>query len=218
MKWLSVACLVSLATVSAAAPALAAGPLETAVIESEFSGASAGLALDRARQAGATAVRVVLPWSSIAPTGSVKPAGFDPTRPANPSYRWASFDQLMIRATSRGLAPILSIASPPDWATVAAEAGAEKTLPDPSEMGKFTLAAARRYSGSFNGLPRVRYWQVWNEPNLTHFFRPQFLNGRPFSPGWYRTMVNEVATAVKSVHANNLVIAGGTSPFSDIGA
>ena len=29
-------------------------------------------------------------------------------------------------------------------------------------------------------------------------------------------MVNEVAAAVKSVHADNLVVAGGTSPFRDI--
>jgi len=126
----------------------------------------------------------------------VKPPLFDPTDPASPSYGWTSFDQLIIRATSRGLAPILSIVRPPTWATVAPEPGAEKTLPDPAELGAFALAAARRYSGVFNGLPRVRYWQVWNEPNISLFFRPQFLNGQPFSPGWYRRMVNEVAQAV----------------------
>jgi hypothetical protein len=58
----------------------------------------------------------------------------------------------------------------------------------------------------------VRYWQAWNEPNINVFLSPQYEGGRPFSPGWYRRMVNEFAAGVKAAHAGNLVVAAGTSP------
>ena len=57
------------------------------------------------------------------------------------------------------------------------------------------------------GLPRVRYWQAWNEPNKV---------GEPVGQGrgaaWYRALVNGFAASVHTV-PGNLVIAGGLSPF-----
>jgi hypothetical protein len=50
--------------------------------------------------------------------------------------------------------------------------------------------------------------------------KPQWDGNVAFSPGWYRTMVNQFAEAVKSIHADNLVVAGGTAPFggeNDVG-
>lgn len=194
----------------------AAVPLQTAVFEPGYAGDDDGLAPDRVRVAGATAMRLSASWSSVAPPGFSRPDGFRPADPSSASYRWSSLEQQVIGVTSSGLKPILSIVDSPEWATMAPAPGMEKTLPAPVELGKFALAAARRYSGAYNGLPRVRYWQVWNEPNISLFFRPQFLKGQPFSPDWYRRMVNEVATAVKLVHPDNLVVAGGTAPFRDI--
>ena len=40
-------------------------------------------------------------------------------------------------------------------------------------------AVARRYSGSFAGLPRVRMFEAWNEPNASFFLSPAFENGQP---------------------------------------
>jgi hypothetical protein len=57
---------------------------------------------------------------------------------------------------------------------------------------------------------------VWNEPNLTDHLAPQYVGRKPFSPILYRRMVNAFAAAVKGVHADNVVVAGGTSPFRDI--
>lgn len=85
--------------------------------------------------------------------------------------------------------------------------------PRPAELAAFARAAAVRYSGSFENLPRVRFWEVWNEPNLTHFLNPQFEGGELVSARWYRAMVNAFAGAVKRVRADNLVIAGGLAPF-----
>jgi hypothetical protein len=86
-------------------------------------------------------------------------------------------------------------------------------------------AAARRFSGSFQGRPRVRYWQVWNEPNLDVFLNPQLSNqltqapscpfnaARVVSADLYREMVNASADVLHRVHPDNVVIAGGMSPF-----
>jgi hypothetical protein len=105
---------------------------------------------------------------------------------------------------------------PPVWARSPDESGSTKlpVLRDPREAGRFMLAAARRYSGDFQRLPRVRYWQVWNEPNVGGFLDPQYSSGRPASPAIYRRLVNAVADAVHSIHGDNLVIAGGLSPFA----
>ncbi len=59
----------------------------------------------------------------------------------------------------------------------------------------------------------MRYWQVWNEPNLSIQLMPQHDDGRIVSPGWYRDMVNAMARTVHAVHRDNVVIAGGLAPF-----
>ncbi len=61
----------------------------------------------------------------------------------------------------------------------------------------------------------MRYWEAWNEPNLTVFLNPQIAKGTPVSPGWYRGLTNAFADAVHSVHRNNVVISGGLAPFFD---
>jgi hypothetical protein len=58
-------------------------------------------------------------------------------------------------------------------------------------------------------LPRVRYWQAWNEPN--HPGRPEL---KAVVADWYRQLVNRFAAAVHQVDPTNDVLAGGCSPFT----
>ena len=116
-----------------------------------------------------------------------------------------------------GLKPLVAIHSAPQWAYPATpQLTRWRSSPMRCSSGTSLRAAAQRYSGRVEGLPRVRLWQVWNEPNLSVMLRPQLVGGRPVSPYLYRAMVNAIADAVKSVHADNVVIAGGTAPFRDI--
>jgi hypothetical protein len=87
--------------------------------------------------------------------------------------------------------------------------------PSADDFASFALATAKRYSGTFEGCPRVRYCQAWNEPNLTLDLNTQLVDGKPVSPGWYRDMVNAFAGAAHSVHRDNVVVAGGLAPFFD---
>jgi hypothetical protein len=198
---------VALTTQLRSVPAAAAPkPFMTAVVDDAFLGPDADTAFERARSAGAAAARIVVLWSSVSTAQPV-----NPTDPRDPAYRWDEVDRAVRLASKDGLQPIVDIVDAPAWAEPSGVT--HGTTPNPAAFGAFARAAAARYSGSFADLPRVRYWQAWNEPNLNLYLKPQWSGTTPFSPGFYRTMVNEFAAAVKSIHADNLVIAGGTAPF-----
>jgi hypothetical protein len=191
-----------------------------------------GLAFRRTRNAGATFARLYISWRGIAPPGTSRPAGFDASNPADPLYDWSTLDRQVRAATAAHLEPILSVHQAPDWAEGPGEAPAFSNLvgtvrPSPTEYGRFMTAAARRYSGSFEGLPRVRHWQAWNEPNLFATLNPQYStplsqpvrsSSRPVSPDLYAPLVTALGNAVHAVHSDNVVIAGGTAPFARFGA
>jgi Concanavalin A-like lectin/glucanases superfamily/Cellulase (glycosyl hydrolase family 5) len=205
--------------------AAAAGrPLRTAVVDpATFSSPEADLGFARTSSAGATLVRLNISWASSgpAPGDPAKPAGFDVSNPADPQYDFTQLDQQVRLAVAHGLQPVLSFDSAPLWAqdqsphpSTYAGYAAHSYKPDPKEVGRFAHALATRYGGSFEGLPRIRYWQLWNEPNLTGFLSPQFENGQPFAAVWFRKMLNAYADAVRGVHPDNVVIAGGLSPIA----
>ncbi len=205
---------------AAAHAAPAARPLQTAVTDQgEFVGAEAGLAFARVRSTGASVARIEVLWAAVAPR---KPAAA--TNPLDPAYRWEVTDRKVRLAVAHGVRPILQIHAAPAWAE-GKPSGATRPdrvgptnrgsfRPSPIEFGRFARAAATRYSGVFEGLPRVRLWQAWNEVNVSSELTPQFIGKRPASPAWYRTMLNAFAASVHGVRRDNVVIAAGLSPFT----
>jgi hypothetical protein len=178
-------------------------PLETAFVDPfEFTSPTADLALSRAVKGGATAIKVPLFWNTIAP--ATRPPHFRPGDPAERAYTWQGLDTELRLIRSHGLEPIVYVAGPPTWAIRKLD-GFPRT--DPEQYRMFALAAVRRYSGKTQGVPRVRYWEAWNEPNK--------VPGREFKPGaadWYREMVNAFAASAHVVKGN-AVVAGGLAPF-----
>ncbi|HEV2785484.1 MAG TPA: hypothetical protein VGV67_03775, partial [Solirubrobacteraceae bacterium] len=216
----------------AAAPAGAATrPLVTAVADSFVDGPDYDVMLKRMRGAGATATRFWVTWADIAPAGETKPAGFDASNPADPAYRWEQTDRALRAVRAAGLEPIMTISEAPRWAErfqpgdellSPSERFGGTVRPDGAEFALFARAIATRYGGSFAGLPRVRYWQPWNEPNHHNDLNPQFdiAPGQPattstpmLSPAIYRELLQGFARAAHGVHADNVVIAGGLAPF-----
>jgi hypothetical protein len=207
-----------LATVAATASAVtltafatAARPFQTAMYANE------GVAdLARIGPSGATAVRITLAWPSVAP--ATQPAEWDPSNPADPNYNWTVIDPIVQDAARRGLMTYITVAGAPAWAqTAPAEPDALRArLPDAAAFGQFARAVAARYSGRFQKLPRVRYFQAWNEPNISLSLVPQLVDRKPVAVYDYRDMLNAFARAVHSVHRDNVVIAAGLAPFRDI--
>lgn len=173
------------------------------------------LAFEHTRATGAQFVRIPLKWGGVAPTRV--PLDWHPDDPADPSYDWGPSDTAVVNAIQAGLTPVLQLDGAPSWAErcqAPSFAQAKTCDPDPTALGAFATAAARRYSGSFGGLPRVRLWQGLNEPNLSLFFNPQYEGDKPVSPDLYRTLINSFYAAVKSVDPSNLVLAAGLGPVA----
>jgi hypothetical protein len=213
--------LALLATVPAASPAQ---PFETGVFDPQaYEAVDGPTALARTRAAGATTVRIWLGWSGLVTGGETKPENFDARNPDDPNYAWGFIDKLVLDATRAGLEPILMIQGAPTWAERGSEGATGGRDPDPKEFAYFAEAAARHYSGSVPGIPRVRRWEAWNEPNLYRYLIPQYKNApasrdvpegsEPLSPILYRRMVRGFSRAVHRVHADNLVVAGGLAPY-----
>jgi hypothetical protein len=202
----------------AAAPAAAGGPLRTGVAEP---GELEPGDFAKIRSAGGTVVRFTANWRGIT---AQRPAA--PTDPSDPAYSWERLDRQVILATANGLDPILTVMWAPSWAEGPGGGPSGTVRPDPVELGQFARAAAVRYSGSYpanpndpysEALPRVRYWQIWNEPNREYFLSPQYSGGALVAADWYRMMVNRAAAAVHAVNPANVVIAGGLAPFGRVG-
>ncbi len=173
-------------------------------------------AFRQVRAAGARLVQAIARWREIAPRR--EPASWNPEDPADPNYDWGWLDTWVTNAVAAGLTPVLDVASAPSWAQ-GCEAAESRLLavcrPDPAALAAFATAAARRYSGRFAGLPRVRFWQALNEPNLNLFFEPQLEGGRrPVSPALYRRLLDAFYFAVKRVDRSDLVLAAGLGPVA----
>jgi hypothetical protein len=194
--------LLTLAAGSSAA-AIPLQPLETAFVDPDvFTGPDADAGVGRAAAAGASAIKLPLFWNTIAP--AARPSRFKPADPSDPAYDWTQLDAELRLVRAHKLEPIVYISSAPTWAFRRIDGFAR---PDPAQYAPFALAAVRRYSGELPGLPRVRYWEAWNEPN-----KVPDRSFKASQPIWYRTLVNTFAASVHSV-PGNAVVAGGLAPF-----
>jgi hypothetical protein len=169
--------------------------------------------LEAAEGSGASLVRLFVSWRDVA---SARPS--NAANPADPAYHFGSLDAAVADAVAHGIEPVLTIGGTPDFAEGAGRppsAPPGSWMPDPQAYGEFAQALAARYSGSFAGLPRVRYFQAWNEPNLGVYLSPQYRGKRLAAPAIYRALLNAFYAGVKSVAADNVVITGGTAPYGD---
>lgn len=213
---------------AAAAPApLALGFNDPVSFQGGLSPSERALAFAHAREVGATTIRLGLSWR-YADTG--RPPSRAAARDPNwPGYNWGEIDEEVRAVVDAGLQPIVVVSIAPEWfegpsrpSTNVAPAGTWR--PDPTALGDFAYALAARFDGRTRDsagalLPRVRYLQGWNEPNLPEYLTPQSAprgHGRvPVSPGLYRSLINSFYSAVKSVRKDDFVLNAGIAPYGD---
>jgi polysaccharide biosynthesis protein PslG len=79
-----------------------------------------------------------------------------------------------------------------------------------SDFARYAAALAERYDGDgvndAAGSPRVDAWEVWNEPNLASYWRPQ-----P-DPQAYTSLLASVYTAIHAAAPAVTVVSAGLSP------
>ena len=188
--------------------------------------ADPGPTLQQIRDLGAGVVRVSVHWGAVAPLR--RPAGFDAANPASyPSASWAVYDQIVTDARTDGLAVDFSVSGPaPPWATGSgqpAPGGYGEWKPSAGQFKAFVQAVATRYSGKYNpargellpgdanDLPRVSFWEIWNEPNFGMDLAPQAIKGSTVStsPSMYRSLLDAGWSGLTSTgHGRDTIVIG----------
>lgn len=215
---------------SAAQPAMLRGFSDLATMQNGDP-AQRPLELEHLEAARATSLRIMWKWSQVERARPADDA--DARNPASPAYDFTALDALLRDVAAAGVQPLLVIHRAPAWwegadrPPVDEETPAGTWRPDAAAYGRFMTAAAQRYSGRFADplhpgqvLPRVRDWQLWNEPNLYVELNPQWVKTRggrwqEESPTMYKALLNAGYDAVKSVARSNVVVTAGTAPFAE---
>jgi hypothetical protein len=168
--------------------------------------------IDLIASTGTRATRVDVLWSQVAPARPTRAAD-----PADPAYTWARVDATFTGLAARGITPIVSVFSPPTWATGGRRVAGEiinPHEPDAAAFGAFMRALATRYSGRYvpagaaAPLPAVVHFEIWNEPNLARTFRPR----RGGALAGYLRLVRAATPAVRAANRRAVVIAGAAGP------
>lgn len=141
---------------------------------------------------GVTSVRLEANWYGMQPTG---PGDVD----------WASLDHLVASVQAAGLTADLVIDGCPPWAAVAGAQGDDFAQPaSPAQFATFAGSVAAKY-----GAKGVKYFEIWNEPNISQFWAP-----KP-DPAAYTADLVAAYAAIKSVDPSAVVLSGGLSPATD---
>lgn len=147
-------------------------------------------------EAGTRWIRVPLSWKQIEPTN---------TTPDN--YDWSALDNSIINAGKYDIELVLTMAGQPEWA-------AEYPMGpvyDVADLEEFIGALVERYDGSTSGIPEVRYFELYNEPDNTDI-------GHAEHGGWgywgnngagYADLLKRLYPVVHSAHSKARLVFGG---------
>ncbi len=156
-------------------------------------------------EAGFTWIRQQFPWEDIEIHGR---GDFEDRRndlngdgQIDTVSAWAKYDQIVDLAEQYELQIFARLDNPPAWSRSNPDAGNFAPPDDVQDFVNYAAAVAERYKG------RVRYYQVWNEPNIY----PEWGN-QDVSPEDYTDLLCRTYTALKAVDPDNVVISGALAP------
>src|SRR5262249_9842157 len=158
-----------------------------------------------ASEINADIIRLLVQWNLVAKTRPTTA-----TDPFDPAYEFSDIDEAIRAAQENDQEVVLTISGTPRWANGGKSANVMPTRV--SDFGTFARAIASRYSGRFAGYPFVRFWAVWNEPNLQLFLSPQFdSKGGSVAPANYAKLAAAAYAGIKAGNPRGLVALGETS-------
>ncbi len=120
---------------------------------------------------------------------------FEPRKGEFSSWWFARLDRVVKACLDRGIEPQFVIISTPGWAND--NRGWTYPPARPSDISGFVRALAFRYRG------RVRYFEVWNEPDVATYWRPS-----PDATA-YVQMLKAAHAAAKEANPESVIISGG---------
>ncbi len=170
-----------------------------------LSAATRDATLNRITSLGVADVRQLVYWRDYAPApASATRPSFDTSDPnAYPADTWDNLDALIAAAKAHGVKVMLTLTGPPPrWAA----RDSKLSYPDAKAFGAFATAVGRRYAAD------VDTWSIWNEPNQPQFLLPQYVHGKPASPGIYRRLYQAAYAGLRASNPQDQILIGETSP------
>jgi len=164
-------------------------------LEQEADPAKRELAVQMAADAGFHWLRQEFPWEDIEIHGR---GDFEDRRHEPARSAWDKYDHIVALAEQYDLELIVRLSNPPAWTRAAGDDAGEYAPPDDyDDFARFVEAVVSRYRG------RVRYYQLWNEPNIY----PEW-GAYPISPEDYVELLKAGATAARAADPEVRIIAG----------
>jgi hypothetical protein len=225
VRLFGIAGCVAVAAAALALPAAAAASAgEWSIFEDHTALVQAGVkkridTLSKIKSLGADTLRIEFRWSEIAPEPRAKrKPKFDASNPAayagalNAWPGFGQYDDLVMRAQAYGFRILGTISGDaPRWATAGGKGNNYNV--NSAYYAEFAEAVARRYAGNFMGLPAIRYFSIWDEPN-----HKQFLTPLSSGPAVYRQLVALGLPAIRRGAVKGAkVFIGETAPAASAG-
>ncbi len=155
-------------------------------------------------EAGFKWIRQEVPWADIEISGK---GNFDDCRNGPCLSAWMKYDHIISLAQKYGLNVIARLSSPPDWSRADGAARGAFAPPDNfADFADYAEAVARHYPG------RLKYFQVWNEPNIY----PEW-GDQPADPEQYTDLLCQTYRRLKQVDPNIVVLSGVLAPTNELG-
>ena len=118
---------------------------------------------------------------------------------------WDKYDYIVAVAEQYDLSILARLDNPPEWSRSDPESADTAPPDDIQDFVNFAVAVAERYQG------RIRYYQVWNEPNLTNEW-----GFTPVEPERYTELLCRTYDALKAVDPTIVVLTGALAPTVDL--
>ena len=157
--------------------------------------------LEMARQAGFRFIRQEFQWEDIEIHGKGDfsdrrndPEGVD---------AWAKYDNIVELAEEQGIEIIARLSNPPSWSRALPDEAIGALAPpdDFSDFADFAAHVAERYGD------RIRYYQIWNEPNGNDEWGLQDVD-----PVAYTDLLCQAYERIKAADPDAVILAGALTP------
>jgi hypothetical protein len=119
---------------------------------------------------------------------------------------WIKYDNIVDLAGAYDLEIIARLSNPPAWSRAAGDDAGTFAPPDDfDDFAHFATALAGRYKG------RIRYYQIWNEPNIYPEWGEQAVD-----PEAYTDLLCRAYRAIKAVDPDAVILSGALAPTAEL--
>ncbi len=155
--------------------------------------------LQMIEEAGFHWIRQEFPWEDIEIHGK---GDFEDRRHEPHRSAWEKYDNIVDLAEQHELDVIVRLSNPPAWTRALTDTIGPFAPPDDlDDWGDFVYTVVSRYEG------RIRYYQLWNEPNVYPEWGEQ-----PVDPEAYTQLLCEGYRRAKEADPDAVIISGALAP------